>query len=557
MRYWCEGRPIDISSGDFLAQGGEGRIYAKGDMAYKIYHPGRKVLPEGKLAELSVLRSPEILRPLAMLTDGDGSPCGHSMHLVQDAIPLCRLFAPSFLAKHGVTAKKRDSLLERLRDGLEEIHRSGVLVVDLNETNLLVSEDFRTLYFTDVAGWQTRSYPATAIMESIRDRHAPPGSFSEETDWFAYAVIAFQLLASIHPYKGTHPSIKGLDARMMANASVFGPEVSVPKCCTPAEDLPEPMKTWLRAVLQKGHRGPPPGGGIRSPIPKPARAGGAGGRIRIETIASLPHEITGHHYSNGRMAILTKRGIEVDGAFYSMHVPPSSAVAFSTGSNRPVLGWLESGRLKLRDILSGENISTDLHARTIGTCQGQFMALGKAQLIGVRLHGGTQGIMALSRVVANCHARTAQLFKGVLLQSLLGRIHATLITGTGTCRTIPLPELDGTQPLEAFHARGMLAVLSTQRDGYVRSTFRFRKDLSYSFRRSKEDVYSGLNVAVLDTGVCASMATPGNLQVFHSSPDRNGCVELSDMSISGMQLDAQAGRLVSFEGKELCSLSTR
>ena len=164
MRYWCGGSPVDLSHGDFVAQGGEGRVYAKGAMAYKIYHEGIPVLPESKLQELSVLRGQGILRPLEMVTDGTGAHAGHSMRFVRDALPLCRLFAPSFRAKNRVSEKQVWKLVQRLRYGLEEIHAAGVIVADLNETNLLVSDGFQDLFFSDVASWQTRHLPATAVM---------------------------------------------------------------------------------------------------------------------------------------------------------------------------------------------------------------------------------------------------------------------------------------------------------------------------------------------------------------------------------------------------------
>ena len=40
------------------------------------------------------------------------------------------------------------------------------------------------------------------------------GGVFDLAHWFAFAVVTFQLFTGIHPYKGKHPSVLDLDARM-------------------------------------------------------------------------------------------------------------------------------------------------------------------------------------------------------------------------------------------------------------------------------------------------------------------------------------------------------
>src|SRR5207248_7337064 len=112
------------------------------------------------------------------------------------------------------------------QEGVRHVHERGILIVDLNEMNFLLDASVEEILFIDVDSYQTPGFPATALMESIRDRHA--ARFSQATDWFSFGIVSFQMFTGIHPYRGKHPTLTGLDARMERNVSVLNPEVAVP-----------------------------------------------------------------------------------------------------------------------------------------------------------------------------------------------------------------------------------------------------------------------------------------------------------------------------------------
>src|SRR5947199_212129 len=132
---------VRLGQADFVGQGGEASVYARGDLAFKVYTDPRKMLPPAKIQELSVLTDPR---------------------------------------------------------------------------------------------------------------------FSPETDWFSFAIISFQMFIGIHPYRGLHPSLPDLDARMSANVSVLNPRVSIPKLCYPFSVIPQAYRDWYRAIFEDGKRVPPP-----------------------------------------------------------------------------------------------------------------------------------------------------------------------------------------------------------------------------------------------------------------------------------------------------------
>lgn len=220
---------VTLTQRDFVASGGEGSVYARHGVAYKVYTDPTKMIPVGKIRELAAITDPNVVKPTNVLLDKAGHPVGYTMRFVPDAHVLCQLFPRAFRDRMGLDHKQMFSLVQRMQAGVSNCHQANVLIVDLNEMNFLVDPKFHEVFFIDADSYQTRSYPATALMESVRDRHMKHShDFNEGTDWFGYAVTSFQMMCGIHPYKGKHPTLKGFDERMLANVSVFNKDVSVP-----------------------------------------------------------------------------------------------------------------------------------------------------------------------------------------------------------------------------------------------------------------------------------------------------------------------------------------
>jgi hypothetical protein len=147
-------------------------------------------------------------------------------------------------------------LVKKFQDGIQCVHSKDILIVDVNEYNFIVNSSFDEIFFIDCDSYQTPSFPATAIMESIRDRHSK--TFSKETDWYSWGILVFQMQIGIHPYKAKHPKYKTLDEKMIHNISVFNKDVSVPAVCYPLTVIPENYRNWYKAIFEDGKRIAPP-----------------------------------------------------------------------------------------------------------------------------------------------------------------------------------------------------------------------------------------------------------------------------------------------------------
>ena len=96
--YFLKGQPLQLTDRDFLAEGGEGKVYVQGVWAYKIFHDPKKALPKAKLIELATLDRPEILGPRLLIEDQNGLLAGYTMPFGKGE-PLCKFFTESYRAR--------------------------------------------------------------------------------------------------------------------------------------------------------------------------------------------------------------------------------------------------------------------------------------------------------------------------------------------------------------------------------------------------------------------------------------------------------------------------
>ena len=173
-------RKVSLRQRDYLSQGGEGAVYAKKGIAYKIYHDPNAVIPDQKIAELRVLDSPYVMAPRDILYDcGTGQAVGFTMKYVENLEYLCRLFVGNFKKANHISPSDIVEIVKKMQKLLHEIHRKNIVVADYNEMNVLLDTRSGDPYHIDVDSYQTPGFRATAIMESVRDRQFPMGTFNQ------------------------------------------------------------------------------------------------------------------------------------------------------------------------------------------------------------------------------------------------------------------------------------------------------------------------------------------------------------------------------------------
>lgn len=546
---------VSLGQREFVGQGGEASVYARGDRAYKIYTDPGRMIPPAKIQELGVLSLPNIVRPEAVLLDAHNRPVGYTMRRVGAAHVLCQAFNRAFRDRHGLTPDRMLGLVRKLQEGVRHVHERDCLVVDLNEMNFLLDPKFREVLFIDVDSYQTPGFPATAIMESVRDRHS--AAFSRETDWFSFAIVSFQMLVGIHPYRGKHPTLADLDARMLQNVSVLNPQVTVPKVCYPFDVVPPVYLDWYRALFEQGKRLAPPAdvrGAIVLAAVVPTPAGSD--RLVLRELARLPGEVLFPIPSAGPDAAVTSDGLFVKGRRHREHRDLRTAV--SPRMAHLVAGRLVDGRLELFDVTAGKPVPDVLEVEALGVSGDRFVVKQGMTLSDVELVELPTGLRAVLRPVGNAMEQATQLFDGVALQNMLGTWYASLFPRAGECHSVRLAELDGYQVVDARCENRVLGVIAARQGKYDRFLFRFDETFgTHDMRVTANIPYAGLNFAVLDSGVGVLLNEAEELEVFSNRPGSTTLQVVSDPAVAGGRLFKHGTQLLLARADRLYALSMR
>jgi hypothetical protein len=426
--------------------------------------------------------------------------------------------------------------VRKLQEGVRHIHTKGVLIVDLNELNFLVSEDFKEVFFIDVDSYQTPSFPATVLMERVRDRHVH--TFTANSDWFSFAVVSFQMFVGIHPFKGTYPRLHNfpdkemkLDARMRANVSVLRAGVSVPASCLPFSVIPPNYLDWYRAVFEEGKRLPPPENAQASmvlSVPVVTRNIGSS-CFEITEISEFDSEIIWHD----GVVTITQESVYFDGKKYPK--PQFDVkVAVTPRLRHLIAAFMEGSKLRFRDLSIDQDIDLEVEVEEFMLSQGQFYLKQQENIFEIEFVELKQKILLGVRRAANATMKSTRMFEGLAIQSLLGANYASIPTEPGICHQIHLLELDGYRILEAKLDRRVLMVVGTKEGRFDKLIFRFAADFaSYDLRVVLECSSTYINFTVLDSGVVLHMTDEDNLEIFSRLKDAANIRVVQDPAMQG------------------------
>ncbi len=213
--------------GKLLGSGGQAEVFTvegKKELAAKIYRSAPGPIERAKL-EWMIAHPPApaglpgvlIAWPQDLLLDDHGRLIGILLPRVEHGVPLITAFNPRLRSQKLAHYQRAHLLLvaQRLATLVETMHRSGYVIGDLNESNVLISSA-GDVVLIDTDSFQVRAlrdgkvityrspvgkpdYTAPEIQG--RSFHTVDRSF--EHDRFALAVLTFQLLMDgRHPYAG-------------------------------------------------------------------------------------------------------------------------------------------------------------------------------------------------------------------------------------------------------------------------------------------------------------------------------------------------------------------
>ncbi len=508
---------IEISDKDYLGAGGEASIYVKDKMAVKIYHSPSQMIPVQKIQELKNISDPNVLIPKHIVFKGSSVPVGYVMEYKPNTHPLCKLFTKSFKDRNNIENKTIDDLVSQMQSTISNIHKASCLCVDLNEMNELVSPRFAKVYFIDVDSYQTPSYKATAIMDSIKDRSIKGCKWTEGSDWFSFAILAFQMWIGIHPYKGKHPDYSPNEwmKRMDDGISVFDPKVVLPRVCNDISTIPKSHFNWMKDVFVNGARCQPPSlsNYVTILVPASFKFISANKIFDVKMIESCPENIKdvfnfmGINYLVGETKIYKGKAImPVDIKNYQ------KVIMCESNGIDPVICTLNNNKVEFHE-LSG-NIFGSINSQNMMSRNGCLYTTYNGQLIENSFVKMSDKLLHVTRVSASVMDLSTQVFDGVVIQNILGKIYATIPYKKGLCSNVALPDLNGYRIIGAKCDKNVCVIMTEKNGKYSRFILTFdERYITFTTRVTNDVSYSDVNLTVLPNGV-AVLANDSDVEIF-------------------------------------------
>lgn len=554
---------VVLAKNDFVAAGGEGSVYSKGGTAYKIYSDPSKMIPEGKINELQVITEPNIIKPMDIILDSKNNHIGYTMRYVTDTYALCQLFNKVFKQRNSLTTQQIFDLIVKMQNGIKHIHDKGILIVDCNEMNFLINQTFDEVYFIDVDSYQTPTYKATVLMESIRDRHCKNNQFTKGTDWFSWAIVTFQMFIGIHPYKGKHKTVNGLDERMLKNLSVFNKDVGIPSICESFDVIPQAYRDWYKALFEEGKRIEPPSAGVAkiTIITKADKIVGSN-KFEIKELFDFPSDLVGDItnviFSFGSRIVQGERGA-VLGTKIDSKVLPNLNVGFTPHLNHCFAVRRDPSEVACYDVTTGKATHLPATVNKLMSYDSRVYAIDNENVYEIIFIELPNNIKFAMKQVANIVSKATSVFDGVLIQNLLEATYVSIFPKTGSHYQVRMKELEGYRIVDARFDRGVLMAIGVKNGKYDRFVFRFDNEYSSYDAAVVQDISPmGLNFTVIDTGICVHIDEEECVNVFQAIKDGKRVPSIKDPAISSdMQLYRWGGQAVVSRGEKLYSFKMK
>jgi hypothetical protein len=511
----------------------------------------------GKIQFFRSHPNPYVVAPIGSVTDTNGKDIGFYMPLATGEA-LVRYFTNDYRKLVGFSNGDNILLAKHIHSIVQYVHSNGAIMVDANELGYMVTgTEPRVL---DVDSWVIggKLPPTVAVMPSIRDWHT--AGFTKGSDWFAWAVVTFQLFTGIHPYKGTLAGYgpRDMELRMKERASVFSTGIRLNMSVRDFSCIPGPLLDWYRSTLHDGKREVPP-----SPTDTGISKGGYGvvSYTKVSTTGTLVLEQLLSTHSDAVKVfpcgvLLTSGGLLVDmgtGRVLTTGCTPGCEVVKGVG------GWLVwTGSTYQYLTLSG---SLDLPQKPVrGTsiisAGGRVLLVNGPRLTELVLTNlGNRQILSLG-TSWDIMEYSTKWFEGFGVQDTLGATYLVLPHGDSACTQLRVPELDGTIPVAGTAGHRFVTVISMTKSGeYIKSELYLSEDYrSYKYWSTTTDS-PDLNVAILPKGVCATIVRDGELTIF--VPSNGNIKKLVDKQVLGMKLYRWDNRVVGILGGKVWAVSLK
>jgi hypothetical protein len=187
------------------------------------------------------------------------------MPLVPSCEVLFRYTDPTFRSNGGVDQQLITTLLRDLHGTVGALHARRIVIGDFNDLNVLVGGSQAWLIDIDSAQFGpfiSAVYTTRFLDPRLTDGKSmiPIRAHDDDSDWYAFAAMAFHLLLQVEPFGGTHRPPRpedrvAHDLRPLHRISAFHPLVRLPKSARPFDTLPDDLLHRFHETFAGAQRG--------------------------------------------------------------------------------------------------------------------------------------------------------------------------------------------------------------------------------------------------------------------------------------------------------------
>ena len=258
VRQGSRDHAVKLTDRDFVAAGGEKKIYSRGETAYCEYHEPHRAIPLDKFQFLASVQHAGFIAPTYLLLDSKKQRVGETQPFIDNVYVLCQLFSNGFRNRNGVDHAVDLHLIEGMLEIMNASHAADVVLVDANDMNWLVSHDLTTVSLIDTSSCQTPGHRGTAIKPAIYDPTCNK-KFTPASDYYSMAVVASWLWCGIHPFVVGHKNNSDdMETKMRNGLSIFDSTAEPNTACRPHKTMPDQLRRWIKTCLTTADRPAPP-----------------------------------------------------------------------------------------------------------------------------------------------------------------------------------------------------------------------------------------------------------------------------------------------------------
>ncbi|HSD89285.1 MAG TPA: hypothetical protein VLB44_17270 [Kofleriaceae bacterium] len=275
---WIDGSRVALAPAMLIGQGGEAEVYDLGDGRVLKWwkpadHPDFDGMPDAqgavtrrfaeqpaKLRALPGNLPPAVVAPCGFALAGKRSQevVGYLMPKITGT-PLHAYGEPRWRREHPIDGDDIVAILLALHDAIGALHSARIVVGDCNDLNVLV--DGRRVHLIDVDSYQYAGFTCSMFSERFVDPRlcsaqqlVPVRPHDADSDWFAFAVMAFRTLLGVGPWGGVARSCPATQ-RALRRLSVLADGIVYPRAARPPQILPDDLVATFRAIFENDTRG--------------------------------------------------------------------------------------------------------------------------------------------------------------------------------------------------------------------------------------------------------------------------------------------------------------